>query len=639
MKKKKKILVHSNHCRAKTGFGKHVKHLLTYLYKTNKYEIVEFSNGKQWNDPSLSTLPWKCIGSLPIDVPTIQEAKSTPENQRRASYGHFKIDDAIKEEKPDIYLGIEDIWGLNDFWKKTWWNKINSIIWTPVDSLPLLDKHVNAIKNTENIIVQASFAQNEFEKQGYKNSHLMPVPIDTDNFFRLDDENRSKLRINNNISEEDFIIGFVFRNQLRKSVPNLLDGFKKFKSENPESNAKLLLHTHWSEGWDIPKLLAEKSINQLDVLTTYFCDNCKQYEIKPFTGQDLDCKFCGTKKSQQTTQISRGVSESQLNQVYNLMDVYCHPFTSGGQEIPIQEAKLTGLITLVTNYSCGEDYSSKESGGLPLNWNEYREPGTQFIKASTCSEHIKDQLSKVWNMRPKEKVKMGKLARDFVIDFCSIESVCSRFENLISEMKPTSWDFDFSYVKKDPTYKPNDIEEDKEWLVDLYKNILKVEDPERDDPEGINHWLKILKEPNKRQSVYEHIVKVAVDENSKNHKIPFNDLLSKDDEGKRILFVLPGNQIDVFNSTSLLKYIKEKYPSHNIYYATEKNNFSILNGNPYVFKTVLYDKIMENFLWGEGQNVESGMFDFVIKPHSNTHGNVNYIHGQKHKPEYDIYYA
>ena len=65
------------------------------------------------------------------------------------------------------------------------------------------------------------------------------------------------------------------------------------------------------------------------------------------------------------------------------MDVYCHPFTSGGQEIPVQEAKLTELITLVTNYSCGEDNCTVESGGLPLEWSEYREPGTQFIKAST----------------------------------------------------------------------------------------------------------------------------------------------------------------------------------------------------------------------------------------------------------------
>ena len=93
------------------------------------------------------------------------------------------------------------------------------------------------------------------------------------------------------------------------------------------------------------------------------------------------------------------------------MDVYCHPFTSGGQEIPIQEAKLTELITLVTNYSCGEDTSTLESGSFPLDWSEYREHGTQFIKASTSPFSIAKQLSKVFKMKPQKKSDMGKRGR------------------------------------------------------------------------------------------------------------------------------------------------------------------------------------------------------------------------------------
>ena len=149
---------------------------------------------------------------------------------------------------------------------------------------------------------------------------------------------------------------FVFRNQLRKSVPNLLDGYLEFKRKNPEAKAKLLLHTHWGEGWDIPRLLREKNINSEDILTTYFCKNCKQYEIRPFSGQDLKCNHCGAEKSLSTTNIVNGVNEKQLNEIYNLMDVYCHPFTSGGQEIPVQEAKLAELITLVTNYTCNTPF-------------------------------------------------------------------------------------------------------------------------------------------------------------------------------------------------------------------------------------------------------------------------------------------
>ena len=52
----KKVLIHSNHCKALTGFGKNAKNILIHLHKTGKYEIVEFSNGKKWADPSLKQL-------------------------------------------------------------------------------------------------------------------------------------------------------------------------------------------------------------------------------------------------------------------------------------------------------------------------------------------------------------------------------------------------------------------------------------------------------------------------------------------------------------------------------------------------------------------------------------------------------
>ena len=637
MSNKLKLVIHSNHSRARTGFGKHMKHLLSYLHSTKKYEVIEFANGKQWNDPSLANMPWKCYGSLPFEPNIIQECNSDQSKGRIASYGGYKIDDLIKHEKPDIYLGIEDIWGLENFWDRKWWTKINSLIWTPIDSLPLLDKHISGAKKTQNVIVQASFAEKALKENGFNNVHLLPVPLDPSNFKNLKDK-KLKLRSNNNINDDDFIIGFVFRNQLRKSVPNLIDGFKIFKEANPSISAKLLLHTHWAEGWDIPRLIKEKGIDPSLILTTYYCDKCKNYEVKPFSGQNLECKFCGSKDSQQTAQITRGVNEEQLNEIYNLMDVYCHPFTSGGQEIPIQEAKLCELVTLVTNYSCGEDYCSEESGGLPLSWTEYREPGTQFIKASTTPKDISNQLLKVYNLKSEDLSKMGKKARNFVIDFCSIDSVCSKFDKIISKMKPTEWDFDFSYENKNDSYVPPEISSDKDWIVDLYKNILN-RDALVEDPNGIAHWEHRLKTDLDRQKVYDYFINVARKDNSDNKKIPFEELLDKDDKGKRILFCLPEDANDVFMSTSLLKYIKDSYPDYNIYYATKEANYPILSCNPYIHKIVPYDPIMENPSWGEGQGEHEGFFNFVLIPHTNTHRTINFIHDGEHKINYNLNYA
>jgi len=353
--KKKKVVIHSNHCKAFTGFGKHTKNILIHLQKTGKYDLVEFANGIRWGDPSLKNLPWSAEGSLPADATTLKKLQQDPQLARNAGYGAEMIDKIIEREKPDVYIGIEDIWAFNGYTEKTWWNKINCMVWTTLDSLPILPDAVKAAPKIKNYFTWASFAQKSLNKIGQEHVKTLRGALDVSHFHRLEDKKRFELRQRHNISSDDFIVGFVFRNQLRKSVPNLLEGFKIFCQQNPTCNAKLLLHTHWGEGWDIPRLLQEKEIDASKILTTYYCKECKEYEIKSFVGENQDCRFCGGSKTQVTTSTKAGVDEGQLNEIYNLMDVYCHPFTSGGQEIPIQEAKLTELVTLVTNYSSGED--------------------------------------------------------------------------------------------------------------------------------------------------------------------------------------------------------------------------------------------------------------------------------------------
>ena len=65
--RKKKILIHSNFCKAFTGFGKNKKNILKYLANTDKYEIFEAANGKIKGDPNLNSLPWKCYGTVPAN--------------------------------------------------------------------------------------------------------------------------------------------------------------------------------------------------------------------------------------------------------------------------------------------------------------------------------------------------------------------------------------------------------------------------------------------------------------------------------------------------------------------------------------------------------------------------------------------
>jgi glycosyltransferase involved in cell wall biosynthesis len=570
--KKKRVLIHSNFCRAFTGFGKHKKNILRYLYDTGKYDIVELANGRLWNDKYLKRMPWECYGSSPHDQAFLSQIMNDENAKRQNGYGYFFIDKAIKEIKPDVYIGIEDIWGLV-FWQKSWWKKLTPVIWTTLDSLPILPDAFKAAKDTEHFYVWASFAEREMNKLGYKNVKTLHGTIDTTQYYSLGNLKKQELRKKFGLRDE-FIVGYVFRNQLRKSVPNLLKGFKIFQKENPTSKAKLLLHTHWSEGWDIPRLIGEIGIDPSDVLTTYFCVNCGQYEIKPFKGQEQNCRFCGGEKTQNTPNIQNGVSDAQLNEIYNLMDVYCHPFTSGGQEIPVQEAKLCELVTLVTNYSCGEDHCTGESGGFPLEWAEYREPGTQFIKASTYPSSVAKQLKKVFNMPINKRRAMGEKARQYVIDHYSIPAVGKQLEQIIDSMP---------FADKDAF----DVEEE-----------LK-------SPDG------------------EKLVKVE-------------DYLDKDDEGKRLLIVIPQSYSDVLFCNSLLDNIKKQHPKYNIYFATDPKLLSLIEGHPAVHKVLPFHPIFENCVEIEGHGDVKGMFDIVFNPHITTQKHICYHHNANDKIQFDI---
>jgi len=626
--RKRRVLIHGNFCKMFTGFGKHKKNLLSYLYKTGKYDIIELSNGFTWDAGQLKFTPWQSYGMLPDDPEILKEISFDERRKNAAGYGAEMIDYAIQELKPDIYLGIEDIWAFNGFVDKEWWNKIHCIIHTTLDSLPILPDAVNIAPKIKNYFVWASFAEKALHKLGHTHVKTVRGILDTQHFYRFSDIDRKNLRSKFKLSDE-FIIGFVFRNQLRKSVPNLLDGFKLFQTKNPQVKAKLLLHTSWNEGWDILKFLKEKEIDPKNILTTYVCKNCNSYHVKSFSAHVINCDFCRTQNSCETTNVKNGVNEEQLNQIYNLMDVYCHPFTSGGQEIPIQEAKLTELITLVTNYSCGEDCCSEISGGLPLEWAEYREPGTQFVKASTLPNSIFSQLQYVYNLPIETKKILGQKARQFVINNYSVEVVGKFFENLFDSLPYIDFEFKNKKHKCDSFFEPNDNLDDQQWVESLYSNILfKI------DPAGVSHWVQRLNSDLKRSDVLNYFRKIAIAENQHKFLNETLETLNLSDK-KKIAYIQPEGAEEIIISTAIITSLKNIYPDYDIYYFTKTEYFDLINSHPHVTKVMNYFPKMDDPLFFEGKGSSKKYFDMVFAPYLSIHN--NYFRNSCDKLEYNIY--
>ncbi len=503
MIKKKKVAILTDYSLAVTGFGKVCKYLCSYLHKSGKYDIVNFAVGVAKNNPDLERTPWKTIGvvdpQITQSLKQINHPSSHEQIDRLAGYGAHTIDDLMKQEKPDLLIAMQDIWGIDFTLTHPWAKKIPVVLSTTLDSRPILSTAIEAAKKTQYFWSWADFATKDMHKMGLTHVKTVRGPLDTSFFYRLSDNKRKELRQKHGIPQDAFIIGYVFRNQLRKSVPNLLEGFKLFKRDNPRLNAKLLLHTHFGEGWNIHARCDEFGIDKKDIITTHICVNCLGYRVKPFTGMHVDCECCGVKgqhpsqlepsgRGQVTTQPGFGISDVELNEVYNLMDAYCHPITSGGQEIPIQQAKLTEVITLVTNYSCGEDSCQPEAHSFALDYAEYREPGTEFIKATTYPSSICKQLNKVVQMKEDQRREMGAKGRQWVIDNFSIEKIGKFFEDFIDSLPENQYDWAEDVTLKNPDYIPSDNENDAEWIEELYLNILK----RPSDADGKRYWLSEL---------------------------------------------------------------------------------------------------------------------------------------------------
>ena len=224
-RKKIKVLFHSNYSRMITGFGKNMRNILLALFNDQDIEIIEAANGL-YLGTNVDT-PWKAYGTAPSHPRINQLIANNQASPQVASYGAYTIDQIIEDCKPDVYVGIEDIWAFRDFEKKPWWNKIPKIIWTTLDSLPLLPDTKNIYSASNKFLVWASFAEKEMKRLGMSNVETLHGAIDYSYFKPL--ENRDEIRSKFNI-KDDFVIGFVFKNQLRKSVPNILEGFKIFKS-------------------------------------------------------------------------------------------------------------------------------------------------------------------------------------------------------------------------------------------------------------------------------------------------------------------------------------------------------------------------------------------------------------------------
>jgi len=360
--RKKRILINTDIPIIKTGLARNGKELINYLYSTDKYELCYYACGCPWDNPDYQRFPFLVHGTLPNNQQEIDLInRGGPEYTRDCAYGLYYIDRIVSEFKPDVIIMSNDSWASEKYPQKGFWNKISCIPQKTLDSSPLTPNQIKYLKESKHFYVWSEWAKQMCHDSGFKQVEFLTGIINPKNFKPLNELTRIDLRKRFNLPLDSFIILDVFRNQIRKMVGQLMEGFSFFRKTNPEKKAFLLLHTNYSEGhgWDIVRFRDQFNIKPEELLATYVCRACKNYEIKSFIGENANCPYCNTEKSQVTANIENGVTEVELNEIYNLSDCVIRMADAAGLEMPLVEALYAGSPLATIPYASQTDFTNQ----------------------------------------------------------------------------------------------------------------------------------------------------------------------------------------------------------------------------------------------------------------------------------------
>jgi len=622
----------------KTGLAKNMQAILPLLYKTKKYELFFLAQGVKDDEPNLQKFPWKCEGVFKnFDMQRFQQDDGY---KRVVSYGSFAIADFVLKNKLDCLVLSDDQWAfLNEFYLNTEWfqymkNNILPII--TADSEPLLPQIKEWAEKCPNMRFWSEFAPRILKEENpekFKHCDVIYGALHIDWFKPLLKHEKQKLRKKNNISQDEKIILYLSRNQTRKIFPAHMEGLVKFRKRHPNKKLRLLFHCSLLEpgGWPLNQIREQYGLNKEDVLVTYYCIKCTNWNIQPFEGEDLDCPVCHAQKSRKTAGVGSTINEEELNKIYNIADGSASIFNSGSFEYTNPESMLAGIPLACPNYVCGEDFISSKYV-YQIKGTYTWEHQTGFRKFVPDTNSVCDFFEYIYDLPENKRIELVNKAREWAIDKFDRNKIVKKYEEFFDSCKSIDWQPFLERKKelKNPNAQIQDIPDDIEFVKECYKQILTCPDVEKSDNGGYNHWINFLKQPTDKVKLRNDMLNcfrnAAHTHNRQHNPVPFDMELIKNDK-KHLLIVLKESIGDIILSTSLLESFRKNYPKDawNIYYATSPQYKEILEANQNIDKILDFQQFFESEVACIGMGKNKGPFDAYAHLGNSQQHKLNYL--------------
>jgi len=483
-KPKKRILIANDASFLNTGYGIYGKEILTRLHNSDKFEVAELGCYADITNPKIKEIPWKFYPNAVSSVDQRNnQYKSNPLNQ----FGLWRFNRCVVDFKPHIVFDVRDYWMFAYQETSPYKKYFNWIIMPATDSAPPKTEWLYTFANADMIMPYTQWAKKTLQLACGNQIKLFPkvanAGINPNEFYPIENKQEHKKKY---FGEDIVVIGSVMRNQRRKLLPDLMIAYKKYIEILKQSNNKeladktyLYLHTSFPEdpGWDIPSLLLEYGIADKTYFT-YTCKNCQNWFPSKFQQSITPCKHCGKKAAVIASPIN-GIKTNQLNEVYNLFDLFVQYAICEGFGMPQVEAAACGLTLASVDYSAMSEIIDNIGGyKIPIS-RSFREMETNADRVyPNINKTVEIMYNYFVNLSEEDRKAHSISTREKCISYYTWDNVYSVWEECfdsINSNNKLSWDSRTPNETNHSLKVPKELS-DKEFIQYICMNIIN--DPE-----------------------------------------------------------------------------------------------------------------------------------------------------------------
>jgi len=264
----------------------------------------------------------------------------------------------LMKYKPDFLITMADVGkqsgfikGISEAKKSGWKGKW--IAYSPIDC------HQWAIHWSDIFSVpDINISMSKFGEIMMRNNNIpkiipnIPLGVDTKAYFPSSErENlRNKFGIN-----KKFVCGFIGRNQTRKMIPYMMRGFAKFAKG--KEDVVLLMHT------DAAPPGGEGNGSVIDALVWKF-----EHESG---GNLFQSKKIMLTESNMDILSRQGIQPDNMNDVYNLFDLFLYSTGGEGFGLPAIECQASGVPILMSNNTTGPELVEETGELIDMQKDKY----------------------------------------------------------------------------------------------------------------------------------------------------------------------------------------------------------------------------------------------------------------------------